>query len=340
MAIKIKPKKKRQISLPDSFDILFYYSIVLLFFSISSYLLVTQWNTELRAQISEKEELLEEIEEEAGYQDRQDFIFESQRSIEKFSEVLEERNAAENAFNFLEQMVHPLVLLDTASVDMDNGSISISGFAYSFYVLEQQYSILKDFSITRSFSGWVPAERFSPETEEYYQTYLDGVETGVWRMREMDDLQVFERDLDDGGVREVIFSVTEEGDDLRYERFQRNITVKEEGEDKRIVPEDDILIVFYSPLRRTQKKTVSKENSPLYEEGFPVFYKADQEEYVIESLPSDEGEMLNTDWYEVLITERIKPIEEVILSNVAERDGKFGVAFDFSIEVDPIIFKQ
>ncbi len=158
MGIELKPKKeKKKIQMPTSFDVLFYYSIILLLFSVSGYLLISQWNAEMQTQIQNREDVLQRLESQGDFQSNRDFVFEQRDLIEDYMAVLTERNLLDGLFIFLENSVHPLAHWDSVRVDLDSGELRLEGSIYDFYALEQQYTILKEFKMDRPVYGWISA---------------------------------------------------------------------------------------------------------------------------------------------------------------------------------------
>ncbi len=167
MAIDIQPKKKKRFDLPSSFDVLFYYSLVLLLFSVSGYLLLSQWRGELDAQIGHREEVMSRLEENEEYQKNREIVSNHRELLDDYTHLFWERKRIDDFFLLLEEAIHPTAQLTTASMNIDDLTMSIEGNILNFEALEQQYTILKEFETERSVLGWVKEEDISEEGGVY-----------------------------------------------------------------------------------------------------------------------------------------------------------------------------
>ncbi len=157
MPIDIKPKKRINIKVPSTFNILFYYSIILILFSFVAYLFVSQWHIEMKNQIVDLEEKMEQIGSSREFQEKKNLVFDKRNIINDYSFLFWERDNVRHMFSFLENLVHPLSHLNQVRISTQEGEVSIEGSTLDFYSLEQQYSILKNFSMEKEFFGWVRA---------------------------------------------------------------------------------------------------------------------------------------------------------------------------------------
>ncbi len=347
MAIDIKPKEEKKYKLPDSFNALFYYSIVLLLFSVSAYLLISQWNSEIEAQIDHREEFVENLRGEEEFEERRDFVYDRRNLMNDYLHLYYNKKTLNNFFLFLEESVHPAAHLDTVTLDTEDGEVSVTGYTLDFNTLEQQHTILKEFSFNREIIGWVPEYHPSPTDKFDYQTHLDFVEDEeAWSKRienwdEFGEVEIFEQEMDDGQIRSVIFLIDEDMDEDEegaYQRFQPNVDIvtveDEDGEEKeRITPLRNLVDIYESPILGMQRTSVDKENIRNVDE-IPLLTVARQEDY-----RTNRKDLLDWDWYEVLIVENVEPIEEVELVGVSEVQGDFSVEFSFQIKLDQEIFK-
>ena len=166
MAIDIQPDKKKSFDLPSSFNVLFYYSIILLVITLGAYLLVSQWNAEMQAQISNREEVLSRLEDDEDFQRDREEIFDYESVINDYVTLFWERRSLDDFFIFLEHSMHPASRLESISLDAEEGVINLTGEVLNFDTLEQQYTIFKNFDMEREVVGWVDAENVDRVDDE------------------------------------------------------------------------------------------------------------------------------------------------------------------------------
>ncbi len=155
MPIDIKPKKKINIKAPSTFNILFYYSIILLLFALISYLFLFRWHIEMKNQISDLEYDMEITGSSKDFQENRTFVFNQRRIINDYNFLFWERKNIRHVFSLLENLIHPLSYLNSVNVAVEDNQIRIEGSTLDFDSLEQQYAILKNFSMKKEFFGWV-----------------------------------------------------------------------------------------------------------------------------------------------------------------------------------------
>ena len=179
MAIDIKPDKKKSFDLPSSFNVLFYYSIILFIISLGSYLLVSQWNAEMQAQVGNREEVLQRLEEDEDFQQNREAVFDYKSMIDDYLYLFWNRHDLDDFFAFLENSIHPNARLESVSFSAEDGIINLEGEILNFENLEQQYTILKEFTLEREVVGWVEADnvermedeiKFQSPFQEIYQS--------------------------------------------------------------------------------------------------------------------------------------------------------------------------
>lgn len=140
MAIEIIPKPPAKI--PFWLNILLYFSIILLIFSISSYFVLDYYlikKSEITLQDLEKE--IEEKKSEKKALEEE--ILNYQKKIEDFSFLLDQHLVNLNFFNFFEKISHPKVWFSDFNSIPGEAKIKVSGQAESFQVLGQQLLIFK-----------------------------------------------------------------------------------------------------------------------------------------------------------------------------------------------------
>ncbi len=170
MAISIKPQKDKKYELPGSFNILFYYSIIILFFALSAYLLVNRWNENMQEQIQSRESVLQRLEQQSEFQQNKLKVHDYRSKVNNYSDILSARNSVEGFFLFLENSIHPLAHWQEVRLDAEERRIDLEGNALDFDALEQQHSILKNFSMEKEFTGWVDAEDVEEIAEDRLST--------------------------------------------------------------------------------------------------------------------------------------------------------------------------
>ncbi len=343
MAIEIKPEKETKFTLPSSFSVFFYYSIILLFLSVSAYLLIFQWSSEMQDQVDSREDLLEQLREAPAYEEKRDIVRSHQDRADNYIEIFQEKTTLENLFGFIESSVHPLTYLEEVRLSIEDGEMMIAGRTLNFNSLEQQHTMFKDFSMRRNVIGWVSEYQPFPTNKEDYITHSDYIEDGVegWskQVENWDDfgeVQIFEQLMGDGGVRRIIFSIDEEAvhEDEKYQRFEKNVEIAENGEEKRVSLLRNSIEINSSPISGRRVANIDKDRIENIDKKPLLLTEARQDNYKIQ-----EKDLLEWDWYEISVIERVEPINYIELTDVAEIGGELSVSFDFSIILDPIIFK-
>lgn len=145
--VEIIPKKIPKI--PQWGNILFYLSLALLIFSISSYFVLDNSFKERKNKLAELEEVL------LKGRTAEDNVLEneiliSQKKINDFSQLIEKYSKASGIFVFLQEKSHPQVFFSKFNLDLQKSQITLSGQTQSFKTLGQQLLIFKEEEIVRS----------------------------------------------------------------------------------------------------------------------------------------------------------------------------------------------
>ncbi len=265
MAIEIKPEKENRLILPSSFNVLFYYSIILLFFSISSYLLISQWSSRLEAEVAKKAEVFERLENQEEFKKNKNLILDHRLKIDNYLFLYNNRVDFDSVFLFLEKMIHPLASIKSVNLKVQEEELMIEGTTLNYDTLEQQYATLKNFEIEREVVGWINAKNVKEE------------ESGDLSLKNKEQVDLYK-----------------------------------------------------NPLKRENKITLTSFDLDFLQE-----IKAD--EY---SFGRKNQKITKDDWYEVVAYEKIKPVEEVTLTDINSQEGEFKTGFNFEIKLNPLIFNK
>ncbi len=367
MAINIKPEKEKTFNLPGSFDVLFYYSIILLLFCLSGYLLISQWNIELQSQIENRRELLDRLGREADFNKNQDLVYEYMAKISDYTYLVWNRAKVDDFFLFLENATHPMSRLESTGINLTTGSITMVGETLNFRTLEQQHSILKNFSMEREIFGWIDKSQIIEKRINWNNEGGLEYRFEVAYPREYDHFdwvafdmsgRLLKRSLggEDGENENFKISFSE---DYRGEVVGIRVTsnndeesrskefifgIPDEGNEltllREIYPDNSVIVknainLRKSPISGEDPKRIDFEG----EKALPLLSHARKEDYVFQKGMRGH-QLLDQDWFEVAGKEKIHPIEEVVLSGIREIEGEdLGVSFQFNITFDPLIFK-
>lgn len=369
MAIHIKPQKEKSFRLPSSFDVLFYYSIILFLFCLSGYLLISQWNSELHSQIQDREDLLTRLEGEADFNKNQDLVYEYRNKIVNYTYLVWNKTRIKDFFLFLENATHPFSRLESVRIDLEKGTISITGETLNFRTLEQQHSILKNFSMERELIGWINEDQIiNMEVDwkhlknlEYLFEVSDSGEYDYfdWVFFDMNG-QLIKRDLGDKDDINAAIQI-KFPNDYRGTKIGVKATKHRDAENlsKELilslpkVSSDDIVLVEekYSDDNVIVKKAVTLHKSPVNkQDAITVNFEKQKKVSLLNYVKKEDYvfqkgmrgyNLLDQDWYEVAVVQEISPIKTIKLVEVKERAGEnLGVAFQFDIEFDPLMFKS
>ncbi len=139
--IKIIPKPKAKIT--GWFNILYWFSIILLIVSVIGFFFV-------KKQISSLEERGEEVSrqiiEVAGQEERnlEKELFAVSQKIKDFSELLEKYKSTTRFFNFLKASCHPKIRFLTLNLSSESYTVNLEGETDSFQVLGEQFLVLNE----------------------------------------------------------------------------------------------------------------------------------------------------------------------------------------------------
>jgi Tfp pilus assembly protein PilN len=150
MAIEIGPQPKaKKTSLTD---VIFYVALILLVMLVAGFFILNAWQKKLDVQLAEIKKSLERTDEEKALEEE---IFGSpnkvglQQEIQDFSSLVDSQKLPLNVFNFLQESTHPRVWFQRFGLDVQQGSLSLSGFAESLEALNQQIMIFRSQEIIR-----------------------------------------------------------------------------------------------------------------------------------------------------------------------------------------------
>lgn len=139
--MEIIPQEKVKTS--NSLNILFYFGLVILFFSIASFFILNHLLGRAQKELTNLEIILKQelpleksiIKEEVlGYQKR----------IANFSFLIDQKVETLGFFKEFEKIVHPNVWFSTLNLSSKEGVVALSGQAKNFEALEQQFFIIQN----------------------------------------------------------------------------------------------------------------------------------------------------------------------------------------------------
>jgi hypothetical protein len=140
MAIEIIPKPAEKVPFWQNF--LFYFSFVLLISSALGYFALGRFIARERVVLGELDEVLtrERTAEETALENR---VFDYQKKIEDFSQLINEHLYSSKIFPFFENISHPKVWFSKFGLDFTSYELVVLGEAESFSALSQQIQILE-----------------------------------------------------------------------------------------------------------------------------------------------------------------------------------------------------
>ncbi len=143
MSIIPKPIKTEKVSF--GINILLYCSVAALLILGISYFILERFEKNLELTIHNlKEELVLVRERTPAETDMEKRVFLTDKRINDFSILVEDRVSAINFFGFFEGLVHPQVWFTGIELDLMVAQATVSGQAESFFVLEQQLMIFRE----------------------------------------------------------------------------------------------------------------------------------------------------------------------------------------------------
>lgn len=307
MAIDIKPEKEKKFELPGSFNVLFYYSIVLLLVTLSAYLLISQWSSKLEAQVSKKQEVFKNLKKEENFKKNRNIVLKNKKLLDNYLLLSGEQKEVSNLFLVLEAATHPMVTIDSIMFSQEDGSITLAGKAINYKVVEQQYGVFKNFKLQKDVIGWVPKDS------------VDVTKEGDLTIKG-NNLKIYNDPI---AAEEII----EKSKNL-LDR-QSNPNLSQEERDK-ISSE---LSLLKSKEKEVVKAITSKEIADV-----ELLGKYSPKEY---SFDKGARKLIKNDWYEVKATERIDPISSAKLTSIMEFDAKddFNIEFEFNLIPNPVMFQ-
>ncbi len=143
MAIQVDNKKQRN-KIPKSVDLLFNFSLILLLLVTGSYFFINflMANTE-----EVRKEIEANIEKKKGEIPDRENVENIARDyfnlIEDFKLITSNQQSISLVFNPLEEMIHPGVSISSATVNLENNTMQMSGEAENLVAVGQQFQALK-----------------------------------------------------------------------------------------------------------------------------------------------------------------------------------------------------
>lgn len=263
MAIDIKPKKKRkEINIPVTFDILFYFSLILIFFALGSYIFISQWNASLEEELEQKENLLENLSQNSDFEKNREIIESYETNLNNYWRLNRKKNKFGTFFKVIEESVHPLAYFDVIDLDTDDGELRIEGLAYSLEALEQQYKILKEMNVEKEFIGWI---RGGQAEEQEDRLLVRGV------------VPVYDNPIIQNEIGEINADLLGEGEGFKIDYFQKAIpdtyrldSVRDDFENSLIVNDwyEVVAVEKIKPIERVELTDMSRR-----EGEFEIFFQ-------------------------------------------------------------------
>ena len=139
---------KQSQKLIKGLDILLYFSLAFLFFSIVSYFLLDHFFKQTQEEIKVREPVLASLINETKIAPeklalRREFLS-YQKKINDFNFLMNQRLENLRFFENFETIIHPYVWFSEINLNSRERMVVLSGQAQSFEVLEQQFLVLKD----------------------------------------------------------------------------------------------------------------------------------------------------------------------------------------------------
>ncbi len=135
--------------IPKWLNILFYFALALLIFSIVSYFILDSSLRNAQKNLVDLKETLasEETPEKIALEKE---VLNYEKKVKDFSRLIVQRSVSSKTFAFIEKICHPKVWFPHFSLESRSGQATFSGKAQSFESLGQQLLILKDESLVKS----------------------------------------------------------------------------------------------------------------------------------------------------------------------------------------------
>ncbi len=135
--------------IPKWLNILFYFALALLIFSIASYFILNSSLRNAQKNLVDLEETL------MGKETPENIVLEKEvlnyeKEIKDFSKLIVQRSASSIFFAFIEKICHPKIWFPRFSLNPKLGQATFFGKAKSFESLGQQLLILEDESLVKS----------------------------------------------------------------------------------------------------------------------------------------------------------------------------------------------
>ena len=145
--VEIIPKETPPI--PKWLNILFYFSLVLLVFSIIGYFVLDSSLRNSQKNLADSRETLagEETPERITLEKE---ILSYEKKVKDFFSLIDSRQESSRIFNFLQKTCHPKVWFTQFSLDLKDRGVTFSGKTQSFESLGQQLLIFKDENLVKA----------------------------------------------------------------------------------------------------------------------------------------------------------------------------------------------
>ena len=140
--MEIIPKKHSKPS--KSLNILLYFSLFLLFFSITIFSIASYLNKRYQEEYINLEQVLERKIPQEEFKLLKEEISTYKEKLKDFSFLLNKQKQSSKVFTAIEEIVHPQVWFSEIDLDLKSKKVTLSGQAQNFEVLGQQFYIIKN----------------------------------------------------------------------------------------------------------------------------------------------------------------------------------------------------
>ncbi len=140
--VEIIPKEVPAV--PKWLNILFYFALILLIFSIIGFFILNNSLKNSKAELTDLESSLLKKETASEKISLEKEILSYQNKIENFSSLTSQHLVSSKFFEIIQKITHPKVWFSTFSLNSREGSVELSGLSRDFESLEQQLLILRE----------------------------------------------------------------------------------------------------------------------------------------------------------------------------------------------------
>jgi hypothetical protein len=145
--MEIIPKEK---SSKKDFNILFYISLILLFFSIVSFFILNHLSKQTQKERERLDVLLIQKLSPEKLALKQE-VLNYQKKIDNFSFLIDQQLKSSKFFTEFEKIIHPQVWFSNFNLNLKKGIVTLSGYAQSFEILEQQFFVFENTNWIKNF---------------------------------------------------------------------------------------------------------------------------------------------------------------------------------------------